>query len=259
MRLFSKKPKLTEEERNDLDKTRTDKAIKRLPFMYFITIIFGIGSAVLVSGWIRIPERDLFNGTTLVLEGVIAIIISWTVYIFSKKWNHDNKIQQKQITGLVSEIKKLEQHQQSVLESEKERVNRWKVEWGYLILTELESVNRMYGILETWLVDYWKDPSDEQRSNLPVAAKRNVDILKYHFQNIHKYVPRIEEHFDEPTLGAKLTNISTSAQFTIIFEVLDQEHYWESHSQSIFESINDKRRIINDMIDKIKNEIPNDE
>ena len=256
MGIFSKKSKLTEDKRNELEKTRTDRAIKRLPFMYFITIILGIGFAIAVSSWIQIPERDLFNGTTLVLEGVIAIIISWTVYIFSKKWNYDNKIQQKQTTKLISEIKKLEQQQQSFLTTEKERINRWKHEWGSLILTELKTVNRMYSILEDWLIDYWKNPTDEQRKNLPLAAKRNVDIVKYHFKNISKYVPHIEEHFDEPTLGVKLTNISTSEQFTVIFEVLDQEHFWESKSTAALETINDKKRIINDMIEKIQNEIP---
>jgi hypothetical protein len=42
MGLFSKKNKLTEEERNELEKIHTDRAIKRLPIMYAFTIIFGI-------------------------------------------------------------------------------------------------------------------------------------------------------------------------------------------------------------------------
>ncbi len=75
MGLFSKKNKPTEEERNDIDKIRTDRAIKRLPMMYFFTILFGIAFAVLVSSIIQTPEHDLFNGTTLVLPSVMVLLL----------------------------------------------------------------------------------------------------------------------------------------------------------------------------------------
>jgi len=175
---------------------------------------------------------------TLVIPGALALII----------WRYSHRKNE--------EMSEFLEAQHVVLQSEKERVNCWKHEWGSLILTELESVNMFYGILEKWLVDYWENPSDEQKSNLPFAAKRNGDIVKYHFQNIHRYVPHIEEHFDDPKLGITLTNISTSAQFTIIFEVLDQDYYWESNSQPAIDTINDKKRVINDMIDKVRKEIP---
>jgi len=175
---------------------------------------------------------------TLVIPGALALII----------WRYSHRKNE--------EISEFLEAQHAVLQSEKERINRWKHEWGSLILTELESVNMFYGILEKWLIDYWKTPSDEQKSNLPIAAKRNGDIVKYHFQNISRYIPHIEEHFNDPKLGITLTNISTSAQFIKIFEVLDQDYYWESNSQPAIDTINDKKRVISDMIDKIKKEIP---
>lgn len=233
--------------------------IKKLSDKRFGLIILILGAIMITIATYLIDDlfRDFGlpypeNLHTLVIEIGIGVIITLLIYSFSTQ-------QQQKLTRIVTDIKKLEQQQQSVLTYEKERINRWKHEWGSLILTELEAVNRMYGILETWLIDYWKNPTDEQRSNLPLAAKRNVDILKYNFQNIHKYVPHIKEHFDDPKLGVTLTNVSTSTQFTVLFEVLDQDWCWELNSQGAFDSINDKRRVINDLIDKVKKEISNDE
>lgn len=226
-----------------------EKGIKNLPWIFV-----GIGiaiSAIAAASWLYfiVSKNDPPNITTLIVEIGFGIAITLTVFLYSKRQHNENKAQQEKISKFLKE-------QNKVLQSEKERVNRWKYEWGSLILTELESVNMFYGILEKWLVDYWENPSDEQKSNLPFAAKRNGSIIKYHFQNIHRYIPHIEEHFDDPKLGITLTNISTSQQFTIIFEVLDQDYYWESNSQPAIDTINDKKRVITNMINKIKKEIP---
>lgn len=75
-----------------MSKTNTDKAIKCLPVFYLIVILGAIGIAVFTHYEIKTPDRDLFNVTTLVLEISVGLIISWTVYIFSKKWKEENEL-----------------------------------------------------------------------------------------------------------------------------------------------------------------------
>ena len=121
MGLFSKKKGITSEQHEELEKIRTDRAIKRLPLMYIITVIFGLAFSLLAYDIIKTPEHDLLNASALILEGVFGLIIAWTVYVYSKKWNNDNKIQQKQIAELILEIKAIESRQQNIIEEQMDK------------------------------------------------------------------------------------------------------------------------------------------
>ncbi|GKS67499.1 hypothetical protein YTPLAS73_10460 [Nitrosarchaeum sp.] len=260
MGIFRKK-KLTTEQRDELERTRTDKAIRRLPIMYAFTIVFGIGLALWAYDLIKTPEHDLLNASALVLEGVFAIIISWTVYVYSKKWNYDNRIQQTQISELISEIKKLEEKQKemieeqhSVVKNEKNRIARWKQEWGTIILANVESIKEMYKILEDWLNAYNENPSPQHKISIIESSKRNEYIVEFNIEQIIKCLPNIETYFEDPVLALNLK--ANCKNLLSIFQSLHMDHYWESKSEGTFLLIEDRIRVLTNIIERLKKEIP---
>ena len=53
------------------------------------------------------PETDLLNVTTLVLEIAFGGMITWTVYILSKKWKIENEKISEKLEALTLEVKKI--------------------------------------------------------------------------------------------------------------------------------------------------------
>lgn len=107
-----------------------ERAIKDLRGFYLGVAAFFGALSVFVTMMIKTPERDLFNATALVLEIGFAIAITWTVYLYSKKWNLDNQRQQNQIAELISEIKKIENRQEKIIEaqeSSRQRRHDWAI------------------------------------------------------------------------------------------------------------------------------------
>jgi len=141
-----------------------------------------------------------------------------------------------------------------VLKSERQRVERWKFNWGTVLLANVESINRMYEILEDWLNEYKQNPSAQLKSNIIESAKRNGNIVAYDIQSLQEYLPYIETYFEDPTLSLNLKSISEHA--LTVFQSLHMEHYWESNLEGTFAVINDKKRILGQLIERLKKEIP---
>jgi len=101
-----------------VSKSRTDKAIKRLPISWIIVMFFTFIVASIVNFvWIT-PKTDLLNATTLVLEIGFATMITWTVYILSKKWNKENEKITQEVKTITSNLEKLTKEVQKTVNEE---------------------------------------------------------------------------------------------------------------------------------------------
>jgi len=239
-----------------------EQAIKRLWLVY---IVIGIPFAILVfiinDGVANNRISDFPNLATLIVEIGFGIAITITVYLYSKRMHKENKDQQYKITKLLKRIEKIEQDQQKIFDeqhtlvkNERDRIERWKASWGELILTYLVGIKNMYDILEVWLKEYQKNPSLQQKENIIGSAKRNGEIVKFYIQNIRRDVPKIENYFDDPTLGFQL--LGFSEQLSTLFDSLEMEHHWESNLESTFLVIADRKKILAKNMERMKNEIP---
>jgi len=193
--------------------------------MVLVSVTLVLISFVLYFGIPLIDELDITNWTTLVIEVGIGIIIAGAIFVYSTR-------HQKKMEEIVSEIKIIEENQQSILNSEKQRVERWKSNWGTVLLANVESINRMYEILEDWLNEYKQNPSAQLKSNIIESTKRNGYIVQHGIQSIQDYLPYIENQFEDPTLSLNLKSLSQHV--LSMFQSLHMKHYWESIGNQIW-------------------------
>lgn len=197
---------------------------------------------------------DFLNWQTMIIELFIAGIVA-TWFFWRQKQQSDK------IKKLVTEISTIGEKQQKIigeqyefLKSEKQRVERWKSKWGTVLLANVESINRMYEILEEWLNEYKQNPSAQLKLNIINSALRNGEIVKFDIQSLQEYLPYIETQFEDPTLSLNLKSISKHA--LTVFQSLHMDHHWESNLEGTFALINDKKRILSQLIERLKKEIP---
>jgi len=195
------------------------------------------------------------------IEIGIGIAIASAFLVYSSRQQTRFQEQQNKMEELISEIKKMEDNQQKiitelydVLKSERQRVERWKSNWGTVLLANVESINRMYEILEDWLNEYKQNPSAQLKSNIIESTKRNGYIVQHGIQSIQDYLPYIENQFEDPTLSLNLKSLSQHV--LSMFQSLHMEHYWESNLEGTFAVIIDKKKILSQLIERLKKEIP---
>lgn len=205
--------------------------------------------------------NDLTNLTATVIEVGLGAGITVSILMYSNYQQSFFKKQQDEIANLLKRIETIEQNQQqmideqhTVVKKEHQRIERWKKEWGEIILADLEGIVRMYDILENWLIQYKTKPSSQQKSDIISSSDRLGGIVDFYVQNILKYLPKIENSFDDPSLGVQLIGISD--QLSAIFKGLHMDYHWEPHLDNSFQIITEMKRILAKDIVKIKKEIP---
>lgn len=112
-----------------------NKSIRKLRIIYAVSITIAVGITISLSFIIN-TGNDLPNITTLVLEVTIAIIITWTVFVYTKKWDYENKQQQKRISKILENIEKIEKVQHNLI-TEQTDLNKKRKEW---IIKQLKSM-----------------------------------------------------------------------------------------------------------------------
>lgn len=115
----------------------------------------------------------------------------------------------------------------------------------------------MHNILRDWVEEYRQNPSEQQKKNIITSAKRNGDLVQMQVQQIQKFLPKIENHFDDPKLGLNMQAISEV--MPTLFQSLDAEFLWDYDMKGMFELIEDRKRILAGIIDRLKKEIPYEE
>lgn len=107
-------------------------------------ILFGTlayESAILVN-----PKSDLLNITSLIIEIFFGIAITFTVYLYSRRNDDQNKKQQDKISNLVEKIEKIIEEQDKIRRSR-----------------EIDALDKLQSRLET------------VRENMKLAKESNVD------------------------------------------------------------------------------------
>ncbi|MBI3841783.1 MAG: hypothetical protein HY295_01345 [Thaumarchaeota archaeon] len=80
-----------------------DKEKKFLKILYPGVIAICVIIALLVQ--ITVPQKnDIFNLTSLVIEISIGLLVTWTVFIYSKKWNKQNEKVTEDIKNLTENL-----------------------------------------------------------------------------------------------------------------------------------------------------------
>ena len=255
-------------------KSFKDKLADIDPLLWAYSAIFGgVFIILLVSHYLFgvyvFYDKDIFNWASLVVASGFGVAITYTVWFKSKRDEKQRdklldaiSMQQNEISKLVVDIKKIEEKQQilineqhSVLKNEHDRIERWKIDWGSLILSNLDSIKMMYEILETWFKNYRDNPSDRLKADIIRTASMNGNIVENHIQNIKHYLPKIESYFDEPTLGLNLSGIFE--QLSILFKTFHMDYHWESNDiESTFRMIAERKGMLEDLTKRLKKEIP---
>lgn len=91
-----------------------DLARKNLKILYpsaiLVCILFSLGIQTLVP-----QSRDILNLTSIIIEITIGLLVTWTVFIYSKKWNVQNE-------KVTENIKVLSENLQKITEDVHKRV-----------------------------------------------------------------------------------------------------------------------------------------
>lgn len=117
-----------------------DRAIKDLRGFYFaLSIVFSL-LALLVTMMVKTPERDLFNATALVLEVGFAIAITWTVYLYSKKWKVQNDNAMKAIENVAKKLEELTKDIQDAVKEDKRIRDEIRYDFSYHLNGKLKTV-----------------------------------------------------------------------------------------------------------------------
>lgn len=213
-----------------------------------IGIIFGIIAYTQNSEW------DLPNWITLVVEIGVGIAVATSILSY-------DRAQRGKISKLISEIKKMEENQQkiiteqySVVKSERQRIEKWKSDWGGILLVNLESIYAMYDILHNWLNEYKQNSSPQLKANIISSAKRNGSIVEFNIQQIKEHLPTIQNYFEDTTLAMNM--IAISEQLLAVFQSLHAEHFWEPNLDGTFSMISERKNILTRLIERLKKEIP---
>lgn len=181
-----------------------DKAIKNLPWFYFgigitVSVFASIFSLIIIIS----HADDITNVTTLVIEIGFGIAISVTVYLYSKRQHNENKNQQTKISELISEIRKIEERQQQLIETQ-EKLYRRRIAYN---TNNIRSITEH--ILENLLKEYI------EILKIYKERKRKIEIIKiikkYGILNedrINRFQLRVQMSLDflEPAIIGRISS-----------------------------------------------------
>lgn len=241
-----------------------DYAIKNIKKIIIGFVVIAAIAAFVVQIAVKEPN-DFRNATTLAIEIVFGIFIALIVYIYTKQQYEENIRQQKRIENLVTDIQKIEENQQKIIDAqygvvknEKERIHNWKARWGLVIRANLESIKQHYIILEDWLKEYKKTPTVDLKSNIIFSAKRNGEIVTSHTQDILKYLPKIESYFDDPVLGLNIAHLCE--QYPTLFYSMNNDYHWKNNDlENTIKTINKMKEFLDRDIKRLTSEMPSEE
>lgn len=117
-----------------------DKAIKLLPLFYAVVFVSAIIFALAVNEHIKSLGNDLFNATALVAEVGFGLAITWTVFVYSKKWKKQNDKAVKDIENLTKNLQTLTKDVQSSVAEEKRIRDEIRFDVSYHLNKKLDTV-----------------------------------------------------------------------------------------------------------------------
>lgn len=253
------------------DVKKKEKFRKRLLPTRIVTIIFtGVLIIPLTLAVIIVIFRaspfvgaDVSNWVTMIVEVGIGAIIATIILSYELSKHEDSKNrqdefdkQQKKISKLVADTKKIQVEHLKFVKEERERINNWKTRWGNALVHDLKFIKNLYVALENWIIEYKEKPNDMKKSDIIKTSKMNASLIDHSAQNIIRDLPNIENYFKDPVLNLNLKSLSK--RYSAIHHSMDQEYHWESDGLSgTLASITEMKRVLDRDIKRLIDEIPN--
>lgn len=255
----------------ELDVKKKQKFRKRLLPTRIATIIFTgvliipltLAATIVIFRVSLFVVDDVSNWVTMIVEVGIGAIIATIILSYELSKHEDAKSrqdefdkQQKKISKLVKDTKKIQVEHLKFVKEERERINNWKTRWGNALIHDLKFIKNLYVALEKWIIEYNENPNDTKKSDIIKTSKMNASLIDHSAQNIIRDLPNIENYFKDPVLNLNLKSLSK--RYSAIHHSMDQEYHWESDGLSgTLASITEMKRILDRDIKRLIDEIPN--
>lgn len=185
-----------------LAKVEPSNAIQKLRIVYVVIILATTGIVIPLSVVITEDSKDLPNIATLIIEVAIGVIITWTVFVYSRKWDKENKIQQEKISNLVENIEKIEKEQHNTI-LEQENLRKKRKEW---IIKQLKSMLPHFKsnleVLEENASQYHKIRDPQHKENFESLLKAQEELNEYYNNRLRTIINQSIDVLEPETTDA---------------------------------------------------------
>ena len=229
------------------EKNSINQKIKLLFFVTPVIMFFTVFAVHLLFNAPIIISDDSTNWLTSVIETGIGTSITIAILIYSNNQQRRSEEQQEKIAELVFNIQNIEQRH------EEREIKRLMV-FSHRVISNLETIRQNHHDLRQGLNTYLNDNSEENKQNVILSTKKNLESIVYFLiPNIKSDIGYIGDLFEDPLLGKSIINQSN--EYGIMLKNIESSN-WNKDSLLIkVSSIDDQINVLTSMIDKIKKEI----
>ena len=229
------------------EKNSINQKIKLLFFVTPVIMFFTVFAVHLLFNAPIIISDDSTNWLTSVIETGIGTSITIAILIYSNNQQRRSEEQQEKIAELVFNIQNIEQRH------EEREIKRLMV-FSHRVISNLETIRQNHHDLRQGLNTYLNDNSEENKQNVILSTKKNLESIVYFLiPNIKSDIGYIGDLFEDPLLGKSIINQSN--EYGIMLKNIESSN-WNKDSLLIkVSSIDDQISVLTSMIDKIKKEI----
>jgi len=226
---------------------------QKIRILFLITPIIMILTMLLAHLIFNISlfsDNDSTNWATSVIETGIGTSITIAILIYSNNQLKRSEEQQDKITQLVLNIQNIEQRHDR---REKKRL----MVFSYRILANLETIRQNYDVIKQGLTDYLDNKTEENKQNLILLTKKNLEITDYFtIPNMKNDIGDIGELFEDPLLGKNLLHQCTDYVTTL--KDMRDDFDWEKDSlMKKISVITHQIELLNTTIFELEKEITN--
>ena len=108
-------------------------------------------------------------------------------------------------------------------------------------------------ILESWLKKYRANTTPEEKSNTIRNSENLGESVKFSIQNILRFLPKIENYFNDPVLGVNISSLCK--QYPTLFFSLKEDYVWTPEGLvGMLQSIEEMKKILDGHLQRIIDE-----
>ncbi len=229
------------------EKNSINQKIKLLFFVTPVIMFLTVFAVHLLFNAPIVISDDSTNWLTSVIETGIGTSITIAILIYSNNQQRRSEEQQEKIAELVLNIQNIEQRHE-------ERERKRLVVFSHRIISNLETIRQNHHDLRQGLTTYLNNNSEENKQNVILSAKKNLESIVYFLiPNIKSDIGYIGDLFEDPLLGKSIINQCN--EYGIMLKNIESYNWNKDFLLIKVSSIDDQINVLTSMIDKIKQEI----
>ena len=229
------------------EKNSINQKIKLLFFVTPVIMFLTVFAVHLLFNAPIVISDDSTNWLTSVIETGIGTSITIAILIYSNNQQRRSEEQQEKIAELVLNIQNIEQRHE-------ERERKRLVVFSHRIISNLETIRQNHHDLRQGLTTYLNNNSEENKQNVILSAKKNLESIVYFLiPNIKSDIGYIGDLFEDPLLGKSIINQCN--EYGIMLKNIESYNWNKDFLLIKVSSIDDQINVLTSMIDKIKKEI----